>query len=225
MKFLTLLAALTTLTLAATPAVAELLLYDFEEFDATSHRNPTQSHPGTLTTLASTRGFVTMTITRTGGEGFDLLRCDQGDFPEQWGTRALDPFHMYSADDWFLANFSMPIFYASLQLTDFGRDDDTAYMEIYEDPDGAGAMVAAVDEHWGTAATPDFVTLAYQSEQAFMSIKFRGYGLLVSEGKHFPNGMYIDNLTVSTTIIPEPATAALMGLGLAAMVMKKRSRK
>ena len=224
MTHLKVLVGLLAITVVASPAAADLLLFDFEEFTATSQRIPTQVHPGALTMLASTRAGVTAVITRTGGEAFDVVECTQPDFPVLWGGRAIDPWYEPDTFDWFVATFSAPLVYAELQMTDFGGDDDTAFMEVYEGPDGTGPLLATVDQYWGMASSPDFAALSYTAEpgQEFQSIKFRGYGVRASDAKHFPNSMYVDNLGVIA--MPEPATAALLGLGVITLFFRRRRR-
>jgi len=182
------------LDLGASPTAIDPLLFNFEEFDATSQRNPTQDHPGDLTTLQSTKDDVTLTITRTGGQRFDVVQCTQPDFPDQWGGRAIDPGYAPDESDWFVASFSTPLVYVELQLTDFAEDEDTVFMEVYEGPNGTGSLLATVQEHWGAAESPAFASVGYTADpgQTFQSILFRGYST------SWANSMYADNLAVVT---------------------------
>ncbi len=218
MRHLKLLVGLLVITLGVSPAAADLLLFDFEEFDSTSERFV---HPGALSVLISTQQDVTLVITRTGNENFDVVECPQPDFNALWGGRAIDPWYGWDQQpvpDWFVATFSTPMVYVELQMTDFGQDDDTAFMEVYEGPNGAGPLLAAVDQHWGTASSPDFASISYAADpgQSFQSILFRGYSTLLA------NSMYVDNLAVVP--VPEPATAALVGLGAIGLFLRRRKR-
>jgi len=219
MRHLKLFVGLLAITVVASPAAADLLMFDFEEFSSTSERFV---HPGALTILASTREDVTVVITRTGLEEFDVVECAPPDFPALWGGRAIDPWCGWDQQPppgWFVATFSRPLVYAELQMTDFGQDEDTVFLEVYEGPSGAGTLLATVQQYWGTASSPDFASINYSADpgQVFHSIRFRGYST------HLANSMYVDNLAV--VALPEPATAALLGLGLFGLIARGKRRK
>jgi hypothetical protein len=50
----------------------------------------------------------------------------------------------------------------------------------------------------------------------FASVNFRQGGSTIGPG------VTIDNVTVTTTAIPEPATALLLGIGITGMVIRRR---
>ena len=49
------------------------------------------------------------------------------------------------------------------------------------------------------------------------------YGFVVSSSNYEPNGLFIDNVTISN--VPEPTSASLLGLGLAGLLASRLRRR
>lgn len=199
------------------PARADLVVFDFEECAATSERFV---HPGGHEFLECSVGMITMFVTRSDLEPFDVIEVTQPAFAPQWGTRALDPWFGWETptDNWFIASFSLPLTYVRLQFTDFGQDSDTACLMAYSSLFGLGDFIGDATAPWGTASSPGFVTLEYNApaDESFMSVMFRGYSTVLS------NSMYVDNIAVESIIIPEPASASVLGVGLCLLAVRRR---
>jgi hypothetical protein len=187
------------------PAAAAEVVFDFEELTPTAIAG---AGSGALASATSTRDGLVLTVSRSGGTGFDLAVVGGASFPAGWGGRALDPFAHETTDDSFVADLSAPVASVSLEATDFLEDDDLLVLEAYPEPGAGGTLLDADDAAWSAASTsPAFVAVAVASDTPIRSIRFRGG----SAG--FPNSMFVDNVTV--TPVPAPVAGAC-GVGAAA---------
>ncbi|MBN2584414.1 MAG: hypothetical protein JXL80_15240 [Planctomycetes bacterium] len=217
MRHAALLVIVVSILTGAATVRADAVLFDFEEFEASSERF---IHPGTYNVLECHVGLLSVIISRTDGDSFDVVEVTQPAFDASWGGRALDPWYGYedATDGWFIATFSIPVTYVRLQMTDFGQDSDTAYIKAYSSVFGLGDFVGEASAFWGTASAPQYVTVEFEASDgdSFMSIMFRGYSSVLS------NSMYVDNLTVEPIFIPEPAAASVLGVGLVVLASRRR---
>lgn len=113
----------------------------------------------------------------------------------------------------FVVDFGLPVSRASIDMGDFGEDDDLLVVEAYSGPGGTGRLVAR-DRRLlvGKAAQFDFATLAVQAPSIRSLVMIGG-------SPTFPNSVFYDNLTV--TLVPEPAGWLTMCIALACLVMRK----
>lgn len=200
-------------TAMATVGVAQAAFFDFELVAS--------STGGFFTDVTLTNGGVNMDLSRTSGVGFDFIDTVpfQGgsfEFPAGWGERTLDPFSASSVDDYFVADFSSALFYAEMEMGDFGADDDELTIEAYSGLNGTGDLVAIESFSFsGNINTDGGELISVSSSEAFRSILFRG------GDSSNPNSVYIDNIYVDT--VPEPTTMALLGLGALLAYRKRKS--
>jgi hypothetical protein len=198
------------------PAASAELLFDFEEHTVTAFVNP---GPGALTSLASERDGLTLTIVRSSGLGFDVGFAAPGSFAPGWGFKTLDPFAFQTGDDFFVGTFSEGVAAVTLEAADFLEDQDFLTLEGFAGPGATGDLVDDAIEMWSSLSTaPDFETVTVQADlRAIRSIRFRGG----SAG--FPNSMFVDN--VSVTPLPEPGAAALAAAVAAMLARAAHSRR
>lgn len=182
------------------------IVFDFEEFSPTAG--------GALTTLSSTKSGITMTVTRSGGGGFDIFDLSSNTFPVSWDNRALDPF-ANGAADFFVANFSTAINGVDVEMTDFGADADTLTLEAYSGANGTGTLLGTSTFDFGFASAPDYAAVSVLSNSPILSIRFRGGSNVAA------NSMYIDNIAIQP--VPEPATLAALAAGVG-LVLRRRRR-
>jgi PEP-CTERM motif len=189
------------------------IIFGFEDQTATS----TGNDPGALTSLTSTVGGLTLTLTRQGGGRFDILDDNSfpGDFPAVWQNNSLDPFFDTSATA-FVANFSSAISSFSMEYGDFDADSDTATIMAYSGPNGTGTLLASASDFYGDDSLPDQFDTFGVSAAGIQSVVFIG------GSPDFPNSVYYDNLdvTVGATVAPEPASLTLLGIGIAGLGLR-----
>ena len=203
------------MVLSLTSFAAAQSTFGFEEFPGTN------GDPGVYTTISSTVGGLTLTITRSQGQKFDVQDTTATlGWPPTWGNRCLSPFFKGTDDDYFIGNFSAPLTSVSLEMTDFGMDSDTCVLNAYSGLNGSGTLLGTDSKVWGTDSSPNFLTLNVAgSSPPIQSITFVG-GSTIG-----PNSMYVDNIIGSgaSPTVPEPMTLSLLGIGAAAL-LRRRSR-
>jgi hypothetical protein len=212
--------------LVAAPGTAVAQVFDFESAVATFVSPPDASRPGAYTALVMSSGGVTVTITRSSGAAFDIVENSgfQAGLPASWGLHSLDPFFDFTTNDFFIADFSVPVRLAAIQLGDYGGDTDTAFMGAWSGAGGTGALLDSDGEVYDSAFTDiGSMTVATGGAFSINSITFGG-GLAGS----FPNSLFWDNLEVHASTVPEPASMVLLGAGLPVvglLMRRKRNRK
>lgn len=205
----------------ALPVASQAQLFDFEGVPPTAFAYVS---PGVYSSVSQTVSGVTVSITRSSSAHLDITEnstfTDPGfSMPGSWGHQTLSPFSAESAGDKFVATFSVPVLFASIEFGDFGGDDDdTVVMEAWTGHGATGAMVDTSTVSWGLddidSDPPG--TVSVFSSTAFSSVTFTG------GSTSFDTSLYWDNLNVES--VPEPATMTLLGLGaLAALKRKKKA--
>lgn len=176
------------------------------------------------TSLVLTSGGLTATLTRPGGAfAITDLSFGVGDgVPVSWGTRTLDPF-ANTANLPFLLNFSQGITGLSIQMGDFGADDDVLLLQLFSGADATGTLLgtASIGLPGGGSAF-SFQTPSVSSATPALSARFIG------GSSSFPNSVFYDNITATfgaTTATPEPATLALMASGLIGIGLIRRKKR
>jgi hypothetical protein len=199
--------------------------------------------------LTSERDGLTMTLRRVQNKSTpgnytaaQIFNFDVRSFtpaPSGWGSRSLDPTYNVASnpnDDntWWLATFSQPVDFVSIEMTDFSPYVDTLSIRAFTGINASGieleeqgtACFGTVAECPGrpagsTGDTPDFAIVSLALEEgSFRSILFRASDRLNA------NGNLVDNINATPTgEIPEPAAFVLTGFSIGAAALSAALRK
>ena len=191
------------------------IIFDFESETATA-----PPFTGVLTLHPMTIGGETVTLSRTGGVGFDIVNNAGFGFPAAFGTRSLiGTIPSAAFPDW-LADFSIPVTSTSIDFGDTaaGADDDSPVtLFAFSGLGGTGTLLDSSADFWLVIDIfPSFKTITVSSSTPFSSVLF-------SSGGIFPNTLIWDNIEVEP--IPEPGTIALFGIGMVGLVGAGARRK
>lgn len=205
--------------LLSTSSLMGGIVFDFEDLDPTYLGSGARM--GDLTTLTYTLDELGLTISRPSGENdiaFDLTLNEgtQSDKAVEFGDISLDSFVDTTAAA-FLVSFSQPVYTVSVDIGDYGDDEDTIVLMAYDNLDGTGTPIAT-DELILTGVASDFSFLTLSVEDPNISIESVR---IVGGSPEFPQSVFVDNLIVE---IPEPATAALALALLTGLVAIRRRR-
>jgi hypothetical protein len=215
LKFARLGAAL--LLFAAIPAFADVVTFSFEGLADTGGT-------GHYTSLSQTVNGVTMTVTRVGGNHFDI--SDLSSFmpsSDGWGSSSLSPFSDAS-NSAFIFTFSQTVSAFSVQVGDFDGDSDAQSGTAYSGANGTGSVLGTFGGMWGDG------DLGGGTPPETDSISAAGIESIVFIGgsPDFPNSLYYDNIMVTTSVsaVPEPSSVLLLltgAGGFAGMRLRRRS--
>lgn len=199
---------------AAMPVLADTVTFNFEGLADTGET-------GAYTSLSQTVNGVTMTITRVGGNAFDIANLS-GTMPSSsgWGSSSLDPF-VDTSNSAFIFSFSQPVSSFSVQIGDFGGDFDTESGTAYSGMSGTGTVLGTFS---GTFGDGDLLTDPPVTD----GISVAGIESVVYIGgsPEFPNSVYYDNIMVNTSsVTPEPSSILLLLTGLGSAVGLRLRRR
>lgn len=202
------------LTLSALAAVGANAfaqgVIDFESAVATGN--------GGLTSYSEIVGAVTVTITRLGGEEFGIRDLSAFSRPADWGNHSLSPFAEADGSA-FLVNFDVAVTSFGVQAGDYGADDDDITdIYGYAGANATGALLDTDTDAWGmrdffASDAPSVTSIA--SGAGFRSVVMDGGSAIGS------SSLFWDNLRIGDPV-PEPATMAVLGLGTAALIRRRK---
>jgi hypothetical protein len=196
-----------------TTALADVVTFNFESL-------PVQSGLGTLTL---TGGGLTATLLQNRFEISDLSASVPFGLPLSWGSRTLTVFDQPTADP-FIMNFSQGIAGISVEMGDFGVDEDALVLQLFSGLNGTGTLLGTSS---GTLPGGGFgftsLTLAVNAMPA-LSARFIGASGGV-QSVSYDNISVTFNPTTVPTGVPEPSTLVLMSSGLLGVGFLKRRRR
>ncbi|MBO6513892.1 MAG: PEP-CTERM sorting domain-containing protein [Phycisphaerales bacterium] len=205
MKYSTL--AITSAALAFSGATAHGANFDFEDQIATSIGG---IRTGAWTSLSMTNDGIGLTIYRTSGAAFDIFPNDafgtdpDDNPPPSWGDNSWDPFwDVGQPDDVIVLNFSSLVTGFSIDVGDFGADDDFITINGFSGLDGTGALVDSAADVLAVS------TVNWTGTTMSMTGEFRS--ITIESGPDFRNSIFLDNIRV--TKVPAPSALAMIGLG------------
>jgi len=186
--------------------------FDFEAEIATG------SAAGGYTSLSMVSGAQTLTITRSGGTAFDVVENSgvQAGKPAHWGRNSLSPFFDASGGD-FICDFALGINSFSVEFGDYEpSDDDEILLEAWSGAGGTGTFLGSIGASAPSDTTGfDWDFLGFGGSPAAMSIVMKG------GSADFPASLFWDNIVVES--VPEPATFAVLGLGVLALRRRRKA--
>lgn len=208
----------------AATASGDLLVFDFESEPADGETD------GSLSSLTLTSSDFSVVISRSSGVGFDVINDtavmnSSNSYPDAFGNQALSPFNAPGIADVFVATFSEPVTFVSIDAGDFGADEDDISLMGFTDVNATGGAAGSdgatfVGNLNQSGGNNEPITLSI-SDQAIRSITFVGSGGIAGSNL---NSVFFDNLTVRTpTTVPEPATGLLL-CSLAVNILLRRRR-
>lgn len=204
-----------SLFLLALPFASFAQFFDFENAPATY--TGSGARPGAITSLSMSSEGLTMTVTRSGGIGFDVYGFNND---ATFGNRWIDGFNVTNTNRPFIMDFSQPLSNFSIWAGQFTASAPrTATLRAYSGEHGTGSMLAM---HTGEIpiVTPGLNSNWTGVNLAVAAGSFRSVTLEIT-GSFF-NG-FADHGRATVAAVPEPGTFAALAMG--AIVMFRRRIK
>lgn len=184
---------------------AQASFFNFETAATGPHANLSFTDAGVTLALSQNAGvFEVQDITGFGG-------------PASWGVRTLLP--ETSNPSVMIGNFSQPQAFVGIEAGDFFADTDTITMEAWSGLNGTGILLDTdFIVYPANLGLPGDIASLNVFETVLGSINSVRFFSIGAGGN---SNMYFDNMRTRSAV-PEPATIAILGLGIVALVRRRR---
>ncbi len=200
--------------LAGLASSASAITFDFESLAASY--DGAGSRPGGYTSANQTANGLTLTVTREQGAAFDVYGYGSPD--PYAGRRFLDGFNV-PQERAFVLDFSAPLSEFSIFLGQFNASlPRNAALRAYSGAGGTGALLM---ESTGT------IPSASNGFGNFTGIVLSVNGSAIRSVTATMNGAFnngfLDNGSATVAPVPEPASLAVLGLGVFSAFRRRRA--
>ena len=179
---------------------------------ASSASAATIDFESTPTGTYSSLVFGPVTITFLAGSGLFEVQNQTPGPPISGHT--LISFFTNAGTGAFQATFAGGVNAVSIGMGDFNADEDEGHLRAYD----AANNLLDTDSIFVAGPVLGGGTMSVSSATPIARVEWNETG-------SFAGAVYWDNLTYVSRVVPEPATSALMGLGLGMLALARRSRR
>lgn len=192
----------------ASPAKAVLLNFDTETATTIPSMTPNSpTRPGALTSISGVVDGITVTISRSGGQSFDIIdNAQQGNLKApnelnngKWGARSIDPF--INTTKSLIISFDTAVHTVSMLIGDFGADTDAVQLKAYSNANATGLIKTTTTDLPTSPTVPGSNKFTEKRVSVFSSaVNIRSVELIAGAGVNNDLlSVFIDRLFFSAT--------------------------